>query len=192
MSVYPNVTQRDLINLCKLAEQQKNQGAEKSKVRILKQTHDIKFAESVSPITKKLDEVKKSNQKIGVVGKENNTLQLAIENTHTTHQPIENKEGRIYYVELEKTLKNMKDNSGFFKTKHAPKDAWMLNYHSIKTLRDTEVEIDKNKYIITPGTQKVFTETSNIHLKNLNDKDIEMHENILKDLNFENYKTVND
>ena len=39
--------------LCKLAEQQKNQRVLKIKSGILKQTHDIKLAESLSPITKK-------------------------------------------------------------------------------------------------------------------------------------------
>ena len=62
MSIYSNVTEQDLINLRKLAEQQKNQRAEKIKSRILKQTHDIKLAESLSPITKKPDEVNKTTQ----------------------------------------------------------------------------------------------------------------------------------
>ena len=59
MSIYSNVTEQDLINLRKLAQQQKEQRALKIKNRILKQTHDEKLAESLSPITKKLDEVKK-------------------------------------------------------------------------------------------------------------------------------------
>ena len=46
MSLYANVTGHDLINLRKLAEQQKNQRAIKVKNRILKQTHDIKLAKS--------------------------------------------------------------------------------------------------------------------------------------------------
>ena len=58
MSIYSNVTEQDLINLRKLAEQQKEQRAIKTKNRILKHTHNIKSAESVSPITKNLDEVK--------------------------------------------------------------------------------------------------------------------------------------
>ena len=58
MSIFSNVTEQDLINLRKLAEQQKNQRARKIKNRILKQTHDIKLAESLSPITDKLDDVK--------------------------------------------------------------------------------------------------------------------------------------
>ena len=52
MSIYPNVTEQDMNNLRKLAEQQKNQRALKIKNRILKQTHDVKLAESLSPITK--------------------------------------------------------------------------------------------------------------------------------------------
>ena len=52
--MYPKVTQEDLINLSKLAEQKKNQQALKIKKRILKQTHDIKLAGSLAPITKQL------------------------------------------------------------------------------------------------------------------------------------------
>ena len=64
MSIYSNVTEQDLINLCKLAVQQKEQRNEKIKNRILKQTHDIKLAGSLSPITKKLDEVNKIIQEL--------------------------------------------------------------------------------------------------------------------------------
>ena len=71
MSSYSNVTEQDLIILRNIAEQQKNQRAEKIKNRILKQTYNVKLAESLSPITKKLDEVKESTQKLGDVIKEN-------------------------------------------------------------------------------------------------------------------------
>ena len=54
MSIYSNVTEQDLNNLRKSAEQQKNQRALQIKNRLLKQTHDIKLAESLSPITKKI------------------------------------------------------------------------------------------------------------------------------------------
>ena len=62
MSIYSNVTEQDLVNLRKLAEQQKKQRALKIKIRILKQTHYIKLAESLSPITKKSDDVNKSTK----------------------------------------------------------------------------------------------------------------------------------
>ena len=63
ISKYSNVTEQQLINLHKLAEQQKTQRDLKFKNRILKQTHDIKSAEFLSTITKKLEEVKECNQK---------------------------------------------------------------------------------------------------------------------------------
>ena len=63
MSIYSNVTEQDMINLRKLAEQQKNERARKIQNKILKQTHDIKLAESLSPITKKLDETTKNLEK---------------------------------------------------------------------------------------------------------------------------------
>ena len=55
MSIYSNVTSEDLNNLRKLAEQQKNQRALKIRNRILKQTHDEKLADSLSPLTDRLD-----------------------------------------------------------------------------------------------------------------------------------------
>ena len=66
-SIYHNVTEQDLPILHKLAKQQKDQRAAKIKNKILKQTHDIKLAESLSPISKNLDEVKKSTQKLGEI-----------------------------------------------------------------------------------------------------------------------------
>ena len=53
MSIYPIKTEQDLINIRKLAEQQKDQTALKIQNRILKQTQDISLAESLSTITKK-------------------------------------------------------------------------------------------------------------------------------------------
>ena len=58
MSIYSNVSEQVLIILRKLAKQQKNQRAIKIKYRILKQTHDKKLADNLSPITKKLDIIK--------------------------------------------------------------------------------------------------------------------------------------
>ena len=73
MSIYSFVTEQDLTNLRKLAEQQKNHRASKIKNRILKQTHDINLAESLSPITKKLDTNNESTLKIGKDTNESNS-----------------------------------------------------------------------------------------------------------------------
>ena len=89
MSFYSNVTEQDLISWRKLAERQKNQRYLKIKNRILKHTHDIILAESLSSLTKKLEEVEESTQKLGEIIKRSNTPQLAIENTHNA-LPIKN------------------------------------------------------------------------------------------------------
>ena len=161
-------------NLRNLVEQQKNQRALKIKNSLLKQTHVVKIAESLSPITKKLDEVKETTQKLRDVIKETNsnntTPQLAIENT-PPHQAIENNEGVIYDTELENTLMNMKKNNGFSKTKHNSESGWMLNNHPIKILRGTEVEINGNKYNITRGLQKVLNDKTYEIAKSMNDMD---------------------
>ena len=110
MSIYSKVTEQDLINLRKLSDQQKKQRALKIKNRILKQTHDIKLAENLSPVTKKLDKVNESIQKLGEIVKKSNTPRPAIENTHN-ELPLENEQidpGVIYDTSLEKTLNNMK------------------------------------------------------------------------------------
>ena len=195
MSLYSNVTEQDLINLRELADQQKNQPAEKNENRILKQTHDVKLAESLSPITNKLDEtseklgdvIKESTQNLGNVIKENSTPQLAIENT-SAPQPIEYNEGVIYDNDLENTLKKMTTNTGFYKTYYDRERGWIWNGFPVKMLGGTEVEINDKKFNITQGIRNVFTQTSNIPLKKLNNQEREIYNNILGPLAFEIYK----
>ena len=124
MSIYSNVTEQDLDNLRKLAQQQKNQQAIKIKNRILEKTHDKKLAESLSPLTKRLDLIENNKgEKIGDIIKKSESETLAIENTQTqpetpaienNPQPetpaIENTQiqpGVLYDVSLENTLTNM-------------------------------------------------------------------------------------
>ena len=73
ISIYSNVTEEDLINLGKLTEQQKTQRALKIKNRILEQTHEIKLAESLSPITEKLEEVNESTNNLEDIIKKSNS-----------------------------------------------------------------------------------------------------------------------
>ena len=75
----------------------------------------MKLAESLSPITEKLNEVKETTQELRDVIKESRpeTPQLAIEITPTTHQPIEKNDVTIYDVETEPTLNKTTDNTGF-------------------------------------------------------------------------------
>ena len=57
MSIFSNVTQQNLVNLRNLAEHYENQRGLQIEKRFLKQTHDIKLAEILSAISKKLGEV---------------------------------------------------------------------------------------------------------------------------------------
>ena len=64
----------------------------------------------------------------------------------------------------------------------------MWNSYPVKMLRGTEVEINDKKFNITPNPQKVFTQTSNIPLRKLNDQDLDLYKKFLETLGFENYK----
>ena len=73
MSFFSNVGGQDLIILRRLAEQQKEQRALRIKNKSLKQTHDIKLAESLSRIIKKLDTIIESTNQLGEIVKTQNT-----------------------------------------------------------------------------------------------------------------------
>ena len=62
-----------------------------------------------------------------------------------------------------------KDNTGFLKTHHDPQRGRMLNNYPNKTPGGTEVEINENNNSITPGPQKVFTDTTHDAAKSMNE-----------------------
>ena len=213
MSIYSNVTEEDMINLRKLAHQQKEQRAIKIKNRILKQTHDVKLAESLSPITEKLndtskklhDVIKESTQNLGNVIKENNTPQLAIEitpqpaieNNQDDTQPqllIENDQddtqlAALYDVSLENTLTNMKDKQkGFFKIREDKDGQRYWNGKPIQTPRDSIVEVEGKNFNITNNLQNVFSDTTGNSLKKLDKTEIRTYKKLLQTLDYENYK----
>ena len=158
MSIYSNVTEQDLINLRKLAEQQKEQRALKIRNKTLKQTHDKKLAESLSPITEKLDEVNKTTQetlspitkKLAKLDKKSkvidgNTQTPAIENTNISRSLLD-------------TLAFMKTSKNFFKlTEDSGKVYW--NGENIEPLGGNRIRIKDREYDITPDIQAYFTNT---------------------------------
>ena len=128
MSIYSNVTEKDLDNLRKLAEQQKEQRAEKIKNRNLKQTHDVKLAESLSPITKRLDEVNKSNKQVGDIIKNSESQTPAIENITGTQS-------------LRDTLTHMKGSKNFFKLEEKANGQVFWNKIPIKAIGENRISI---------------------------------------------------
>ena len=153
MSFYSNLTEQDLINLGKLAEKQKEQRAIKNK-NILKQTHDIKLAESLSPITKKLKGNKESTLEVGKVIKKSdiqdgNTQTPAIENTSISQS-------------LRDTSSFMETSKKVFKLEQTDKDEVFWNKIPIKALGDNRISTDNQEFDITPAIQKYITSTKEI------------------------------
>ena len=172
MSIYSNVTEQDMINLRKLAEQQKSQRAEKIKNRILKQTHDVKLSESLSPITKKLDTINESKKKLGEIVEEGNQQSLAIENITGTQS-------------LRDTLAFMKQSKNFFNLEERPDGKVFWNGVRIKPVRENTIDIIGREYDVTPNIQKYSTKTGST-TKSLNNNEKETVYDILKDVGFYN------
>ena len=195
MSIYSNVTEQDLINLRKLAQQQKNERALKIKNRILKQTHDKKLAESLSPITERLDLIENNKgETIGDIIKKSQEETPAIENTQIQPETpaIENTQtqpGVLYEVSLEKTLTNMKNKEkGFFKIREDKNGQRYWNGIPVNISGDSRIEIDGKNFNITPDLQNVFTDTTGKSFKKLNKKENQTYKKLLNTLNYENYR----
>ena len=82
----------------------------------------------------------------------------------------------------------MTDNTGFFNTIHDPQRGWMINNHPIKMLRGTNVEINENKYNISPGILKVLVDQSYDTAKSMTDKDKVIFRDILQKTVYYNRK----
>ena len=190
MSIYSNVTEQDLINLRKLAQQQKEERALKIKNRILKQTHDVKLAESLSPITK---ELKKSTNKISEVIKESNSEnennqeivpienESEDENIQTNLRALPN--SSMFSDQMTKTLGRLMSSANSLKIKSTPSGATILGV-PIYTIGGDTIQIKDNIYDLTPEIYKALSYTG-YEGKNLkNENDILMLYNIINDLGY--------
>ena len=160
MSIYSNVTEQDMINLRKLAEQQKSQRALKIKNRILKQTHDIKLAESLSPITAKLEQVNQSTKKLGDVIKDTNSgneynqeiVPVEIESDNSEDDKVDIRalpNSSIFSDLMTKTLGRLMSSSNSLRIKASPSGASILGVPII-TLGGDKLRIRDNDYELTP------------------------------------------
>ena len=207
MSIYSNVTEQDLDNLRKLAQQQKEQRALKIKNRILERTHDKKLAESLSPLTKRLDLIennkgekiddliKKSESELPAI--ENIQAQAetpAIENTqaHAETPAVENTQtqpGVLYDVSLENTLTNMKDREkGIFKIREDKDGQRYWNGVPIEIPGDSRLKIKGKNFNITHNLQNVFTDTTGKSLKNLTKTENKTYKKLLQTLEYDVYR----
>ena len=191
MSIYSNVTEQDSNNLRKLAEQQKAQRALKIKIRNLKQAHDIKLKESLSPITKKLDNIVQSTKKIGEVMKESNSeneknqeiapvkIESEDEIIHTNLAALPNRS--IFRELLTKTLRSLMSSSNSLKLKSSPSGATFLGV-PIGALGGDRIRINDNIYDITPEIHKALSSTSYTGKTMKNENNILKMNNIVGDL----------
>ena len=150
MSIYSNVTEQDMINLRKLAEQQKNQRALKIKNRILKQTHDVKLAELLSPITKKLEEVNQSTKNIGEVIKQSDNIKNKIKslpNSSIFSNSMREMIGSL--MRSHNSLKLIQDELGQASILGVP----------IYISEDDRMKINGNIYDLTPEIYKALSDT---------------------------------
>ena len=176
------MTEKDLDNLRKLAEQQKNQRALKIKNRILKQTHDKELAERLSPITTRLDLVENNKgEEIGDIIKKSESESPTIENIRT------NSESQTPAIEntsqsLRDTLAYMKKSKNFFKLEQEGKRVFW-NKTPIIPLGENRVSIKGKEFDIKPNIQEYFTNTKQT-TKNMDDEDKIIVYDILNDLGF--------
>ena len=174
MSIYSNVTEKDLDNLRKLADQQKNQRAIKIKNRILKQTHDVKLAENLSAITKKLDEVNKSTQEVGDKIKESNSkIDLeALPNSSNFSNSMREMIGSL--MRSKNSLRITQDES------HRANILGVL----IQISGADTIKINENIYELTPEIYKALSDTGYTGKDMKNESDILMMDNIIRDLGY--------
>ena len=190
MSIYSNVTEQDLINLRKLAQQQKEERALKIKNRILKQTHDVKLAESLSPITK---ELKKSTKKISEVIKESNSenennqeivpveIESEDENIQTILRALPN--SSMFSDQMTKTLGRPMSSANSLKIKSTPSGATILGV-PINILGGDRMQIKNNIYDLTLEIYKALSYTGYDGKTMKNENDILMLNNIIRDLGY--------
>ena len=168
MGIYSNVTEKDLINLHRLAEQQKEQRAIKIKNRILKQTHDIKLAESLSPTTKKLEDVNKSTKKLGDILKESKSenennqeivpveIESEDENIQTNLRALPNSSN--FSDLMTKTLGRLMSSANSLKIKASASAETILGVPII-TLGGDRIQINDNVYDLFPEIYKALSYT---------------------------------
>ena len=174
MSIYSNVTEKDLNNLRKLSEQQKNERALKIKNRILKQTHDVKLAESLSPITKKLDTINESTQKISDVIKESNSKVdiKVLPNSSKFSNAMRQMIGSL--MNSRNSLKITQDESGRTNILGVP----------VQISEDDTMKINETVYELTPEIYKALTYTTYTGNTMKDENDILMMYNIIRDLGY--------
>ena len=174
MSIYSNVTHKDMENLRKLAQQQKEQRALKIKNRIIEKTHDIKLAESLSPITKKLDTINENTQKISDAIKESNSKVdiKALPNSSKYSNSMRQMLGAL--MNSRNSLKITQDELGRANILGVP----------IQISEGDTIKINENVYELSPEIYKALTYSTYTGNTMKNENDILIMYNIIRDIGY--------
>ena len=151
------------------------------------------MAESLSPITKKLEEVNKSTKKIGDVIKESNSenennqeivpveIESEDENIQTNLRALPN--SSIFSDQMTKTLGRLMSSANSLKINSTPSGATILGI-PIYTLGGDRIQIKDNVYDLTPEIYKALSYTGYTGENLKNENDILMLYNIIRDLRY--------
>ena len=184
MSIYSNVTEQNLDNLRKLADQQKEQRALKIKNRILKQTLDIKLAESLSPITKKLDEANKSTQE------SLSPITQKLDNINESTQKVgdilkESNSEKELCTLLKDTFESLKEAPSSLKINNDEEGNLSILDTPIKSLGGDKILVnDSNIYEFTPEIHKALSKSSYTGKSMKNENDRKNLYNFLRDIGY--------
>ena len=195
MGFYSNVNE-DMINLRKIYEQQKKQRALKNGNRILNQTHDMKAAETLSPKTKKLEEVKESSQNLGDVIKKNiqQKQPQPSENIKPNLQNSQSQTPKLVSTsdEVVKTFSKTNDSKSFFKEKRDAEGKFSWGGKKVIQSGRNRVEINSEDYNLTPEIQRPFNETRySFNNIDMGDENVLTFDRILNSLNYDSSKDSN-
>ena len=187
MSISSNVTEEDLINLRKLAEQQKQERALKIKNRILKETHNKKLAESLSPITEpiteRLDKVNKSAKKLDSIKESFSPINEKLDTINESTQKVgdiikesnaeNNKETIITpSILLKDTFKSLAETPSSLKLNHDINGNFSILGTNITPLGGDKVQVYDKNYEFNPELHSALSKPSYTgnSMKNQNDK----------------------
>ena len=158
----------------------------------MKQTHGIKLAESLSPITKKLDEsAKKINEAINPSNSENKNNQEIVPVEDSEDETIDNKIGikalpnSLKFSNLMKNTicKLMSRKNSFKIDQDVRTGGASINEKPVLILGGDSWKIGDNVYEITPEIHKALSSTGYTGETMKNEYDILMMNNNLRDVN---------
>ena len=84
----------------------------------------------------------------------------------------------------------MKNKIGFFNIEENDNGDIIWNGFLVEKVGGNKLKINEKIYDITPGFQKVLTDTSNIPMTKINYNDREVFTNILESLDVDKYKAI--